>query len=99
MTKKVKTHLRFDRVIVQAKPAEGKGIILSSHHHKHYDIVEGTIVEVGPDVRHVRVGQKVFYDRSKSQDVSLIGKRHCEILREEDVCAKISIDTSGSKSK
>lgn len=84
---------------MQAKPSEGKGIILSSHHHKHYDIVEGTIVEVGPDVKMFKVGQKVLYDRSKSQDVSLIGKRHCEILREEDVCAEISINTSSSKSK
>ena len=95
----VKISTRLDRVIVKARPAEAKGLILSAHHHKHYDIVEGTIIEVGPDVKDYREGEQVLYHRNKSQDIDLPGRRGCEIVREEDICAKISKNTYGSKSK
>lgn len=83
----MKVNLRMDRVIVIPTPAKGKGILLSSHHHKHYDVVEGTVVEAGPDASEFSPGHIVLYDRSKSQDLS--HRRGCEIIRKEDICARI----------
>ena len=83
----VKTLL--DRVVVKPVRPDQKGAILLPKQRREYDLILGDVIDVGPDVTNCSVGDRVLYDRTKSQDVSHLGARHCEVLRQTDVCAKI----------
>ena len=85
----MKIETLLDRVVLKPYQPPKQGKILLAARHKQDDVILGTVVSIGPDVVDIKVGDRVLYDRTKSQDVYHEGARGCEVLRQEDVCAKV----------
>ena len=89
---KVQVNVLLDRVVVKpdkVMPKAGSGLVLPMSLRPDSKIQAGTIVQIGEKVDDFKVGERVLYERDKSQDLEHRGALGCEVLRREDICAKL----------
>ena len=85
-----KINVLLDRLVVRpVEPKPRAGILLPAGMKPDYRLIEAVVEQTGAEVKSFVVGDRVVFFRDKSQDLEHQGAHGCEVLREEDVWARL----------
>ena len=94
------TQTNYDSCIISRDPVPqvSKAGLYLPQGESREELVTGTVESIGPEVKDLKPGDRVLYERLASLKMMLQGFSY-DVVREDNICAQLYKDTSNSKNK